>query len=137
MDEAQRRVDEIRKERSELENHLIDEYVDGKITRREFVRRGTVVGMSIPLVSFIAAACGGGGGGGGTTGGGTTATGNVKPGGTVRVALLQPTTAPNPLLVQDEGGAGLLGTTGEYLSFSDEKLQLQPRLAEKWTPNAD
>src|SRR6266550_1876141 len=136
MDEAQRRVDEIRKERSELENHLIDEYVDGKITRREFVRRGTVVGMSIPLVSFIAAACGGGGGTG-TTGGGTTATGNVKPGGTVRVALLQPTTAPNPLLVQDEGGAGVLGTTGEYLSFSDEKLQLQPRLAEEWTPNAD
>src|SRR5947208_15104112 len=107
MDEAQRRVDEIRKERSELENHLIDEYVDGKITRREFVRRGTVVGMSIPLVSFIAAACGGGGGTGTTGGAGTAATGNGKPGGTARVALAEPTTAPNPVIVTDEGGAGV------------------------------
>ena len=62
MDDTQRRVDAIRKERSELENHLIDQYSDGKITRREFVRRGTVVGMSLPILSFIATACGGGGG---------------------------------------------------------------------------
>jgi peptide/nickel transport system substrate-binding protein len=136
MDETQRRVDEIRKERSELENHLIDEYAAGKITRREFVRRGTVVGMSIPLVSFIAAACGGGNEAAGTTGGGT-ATGNVKPGGTVRVALIQPATAPNPVIVKDEGGAGLIGSTGEFLSFSNQKLELEPRLAESWSPNDD
>src|SRR6185312_13558462 len=138
MDDTQRRVDAIRKDRSELENHIIDEYSAGKITRREFVRRGTVVGMSIPLVSFLAAACGGGSGGE-TTGGGTTptATGAVQPGGNIRVALIQPTTEPNPLLVQDEGGAGLLGSTGEFLSFSNEKLGLEPRLAESWEPNED
>ena len=50
MDETQRRLDEVRRERSDLENHLIDEYVGGKITRRELMRRGTVVGMSIPLL---------------------------------------------------------------------------------------
>ena len=138
MDDTQRRVDAIRKDRSELENHIIDEYSAGKITRREFVRRGTVVGMSIPLVSFLAAACGGGSGGE-TTGGGTTptATGAVQAGGNVRVALIQPTTEPNPLLVQDEGGAGLLGSTGEFLSFSNEKLELEPRIAESWEPNED
>ena len=138
MDDTQRRVDAIRKERSELENHIIDEYSAGKITRREFVRRGTVVGMSIPLVSFLAAACGGGGGGE-TTGGGTTptATGSVQAGGNIRVALIQPTTEPNPLLVQDEGGAGLLGSTGEFLSFSNANLELEPRIAESWEPNDD
>jgi peptide/nickel transport system substrate-binding protein len=138
MDDTQRRVDAIRKDRSELENHIIDEYAAGKITRREFVRRGTVIGMSIPLVSFLAAACGGGGGGE-TTGGGTspTATGAVQPGGTIRVAIIQPATEPNPVIVKDEGGAGLLGSTGEFLSFSNEKLELEPRLAESWTPNAD
>jgi len=136
MDETQRRVDEIRKERSELENHIIDQYIDGKITRRDFVRRGTVVGMSIPLVSFIAAACGGGESAGTGTGGGT-ATGEVTAGGNIRVALIQPTTAPNPLLVQDEGGAGVLGSTGEFLSFSDQNLELQPRIAESWEPNED
>jgi peptide/nickel transport system substrate-binding protein len=136
MDETQRRVDEIRKESSELENHIIDQFIDGKITRRDFVRRGSVIGMSIPLLSFIAAACGGGNETAGTTGGGT-ATGEVAAGGNVRVALIQPTTAPNPLLVQDEGGAGLLGSTGEFLSFSNAKLELEPRLAEEWTPNDD
>jgi peptide/nickel transport system substrate-binding protein len=135
MDETQRRVDEVRRQRSELENHLIDEYAAGKITRREFVRRGTVVGMSIPLVSFIAAACGGGGGGGATTS--NAATGEVKPGGTVRVALIQPATAPNPVIVKDEGGAGLIGSTGEFLSFSNAKLELEPKIAESWSPNDD
>jgi len=138
MDETQRRVDAIRKDRSELENHLIDQYSAGKITRREFVRRGTVVGMSIPLVSFLAAACGGGGGGTGTQAtSGTTATGGVQPGGHIRVALLQPTTVPNPVIVNDEGGAGLIGSTGEFLSFSNSKLELEPRLAESWSPNGD
>ncbi|MEO8290259.1 MAG: ABC transporter substrate-binding protein [Gaiellaceae bacterium] len=136
MDETQSRVDAIRKERSELENHIIDEYSAGKITRREFVRRGTVVGMSIPLVSFLASACGGGESA--STGAGTgTSGGAVTKGGTVRVALIQPTTEPNPLLVQDEGGAGILGSTGEFLSFSDANLELQPRVAESWEPNAD
>jgi peptide/nickel transport system substrate-binding protein len=139
MDETQRRLDEVRGKRTELENHLIDEYAGGKITRRELMRRGTVVGMSLPLLSFVAAACGGDDDGGEATptGGTDTAAGNLQPGGTIRVALIQPTTEPNPLLVQDEGGAGMLGSTGEYLSFSDEKLELQPRIAESWEPNAD
>jgi peptide/nickel transport system substrate-binding protein len=138
MDETQRRVDELRRESTELENHLIDEYVLGRITRRELMRRGTVVGMSLPALSFIAAACGGDDDDEATqTGGGETTAGALQPGGTIRVALIQPTTEPNPLLVQDEGGAGMLGATGEYLSFSDEDLQLQPRIAESWEPNDD
>src|SRR5688572_18813851 len=106
MDETQRRLDEVRGKRTELENHLIDEYAGGKITRRELMRRGTVVGMSLPLLSFVAAACGGDDDGGEATptGGTDTAAGNLQPGGTIRVALIQPTTEPNPLLVQDEGG---------------------------------
>src|SRR5688500_5634411 len=138
MDETQRRVDEVRRESTELENHLIDEYVYRKISRKELMRRGTAVGMSLPVLSFIAAACGGDDDDGATqTGGGETTAGNVQPGGTIRVALIQPTTEPNPLLVQDEGGAGMLGSTGEYLSFSDENLELQPRIAESWEPNED
>src|SRR5215211_1965822 len=82
MDETQRRVDDIRRERSELENHIIDQYVEGKITRKDLLRRGSVVGMSIPLLSFIAAACGGDEAASTGTTGGTTAGGNVQPGGT-------------------------------------------------------
>lgn len=59
MDDARRPVDEIRNGRNDLENALIAEYEAGRITRREFVRRGTVLGMSISLLSILAAACGG------------------------------------------------------------------------------
>src|SRR5215218_8802383 len=59
-DEIQRQVDAVRAERSELENHIIDEYRAGCIGRREFIRRGAVVGMSMPLVAFLASACGSG-----------------------------------------------------------------------------
>ena len=52
-----------------------------------------------------------------------TATGAVQAGGNIRVAIIQPATEPNPLLVQDEGGAGLLGSTGEFLSFSNAQAR--------------
>ena len=68
--EHTRRVDAIRAQSSELQNHLIDEYKSGHINRREFVRAGTVIGMSMPLVSFLAAACGTGDKSGGSGGGG-------------------------------------------------------------------
>ena len=42
MGEKDRRVDAIRYGSSEMENHLIDTYSAGRLSRREFVRRGTV-----------------------------------------------------------------------------------------------
>jgi peptide/nickel transport system substrate-binding protein len=144
-DETSRRVDAIRANRSELENHIIDEYSAGRLSRREFISRGSVIGMSIPLVSFLAAACGTGskssssGGGGSNTavqaGGKEVA---VKPGGTLKVGMSPgATTEIDPILVADEGGLGIMSQSGEFLSFSDNKLKLQPRLAESWKPNAD
>ncbi len=58
MKERQRRVDNIRRRSSNIQNHLIDEYSAGKISRREFIRRGTILGASLPLMSFLASACG-------------------------------------------------------------------------------
>jgi peptide/nickel transport system substrate-binding protein len=136
MDEIQRKLDDVRRERSELENHLIDEYADGKITRREFVRRGTVVGMSIPLLSFVAAACGGGDGGGGGGGGGGD-TGAARAGGTIRTAIQSPAGDIDPVTIADEGGLAVLGQASEYLTFSNDKLELEPHLAESWEPNED
>jgi peptide/nickel transport system substrate-binding protein len=134
MDDTQRRVDAIRGSSSELENHLIDEFAAGRLTRREFVRRGTVVGMSIPLLSFLATACGGDDEGAAT---GTEAQADVQPGGTLRTGIIAPAGELNPVTVGDEGGLAVLGQSGEYLTWSDEKLELQPRLAESWEPNED
>jgi peptide/nickel transport system substrate-binding protein len=148
-DETSRRVDAIRAQSSELENHLIDEYKAGRVSRREFIRRGGVIGMSAPLVGFLAAACGtgksntdtGGGGGGQASGNAVNAGGKevaVKPGGTLKLGMSPgPSTEIDPIKVADEGGLGVMSQVGEFLAWSDNKLHLDPRLAESWKPNAD
>ena len=128
-------VDAIRARRSEVENHLIDEYRAGKIGRREFVRRGAVVGMSLPLVTFLATACGVG----------TEdleaedkpQTAKPNPGGTLRVGQQEPPGALDPVTVNSQAGLTILGQTGEFLIWSDRELNPEPRLAESWKPNAD
>ena len=47
-------LDAYRKGTGELENELIDDFNDGNITRRELLRRGSVLGMSIPLLGLVA-----------------------------------------------------------------------------------
>ena len=46
-----------------------------------------------------------------------------------------PTAAINPLTVADQGGLDMLAQTGEYLTLSDQSLNLHPVLATSWTPN--
>ena len=149
MDDTQREVDEIRKERSEVENHIIDEYTAGRLSRRDFVRRGTVIGMSIPMVAFLAAACGGGGEetaaashapadtGGAETGAPAETTAPPVAGGTFRLGSTTPAATLNPVTVADQGGLVMNGLTGEFLALSLGEPELTPQLAESWTPNTD
>ncbi|MGZ4430942.1 MAG: ABC transporter substrate-binding protein, partial [Gaiellales bacterium] len=128
-------MDDIRRQRNELENHLIDELVAGRLTRREFVRRGTVLGMSLPLLGAIVAACGGANSTGSTPS--TGSAGKIKKGGTIKAAVVVPTGAINPVTVGDQGGLAMLGQVGEFLCFADPKtLQLKPVLAESWSANS-
>jgi peptide/nickel transport system substrate-binding protein len=131
--ELQRRVSDVRAGRTEIENHLIDELNAGRISRREFIRRGTVLGMSVGVLGFLAAACGKSSTG---TSGGTAAP-TVKKGGTMSVGIIAPSGAVNPLTVADEGGLAVLGQAGEYLTWSDKDLKLTGVLAESWSHNAD
>jgi peptide/nickel transport system substrate-binding protein len=133
MDEFQRRVDAVRRGRTELENSVIDELFAGRVSRREFIRAGSVVGMSLPLLSFLAA-CGAGGTTGSTS---TQTTGAVKKGGTITAGVMTPTKAIDPLKISDEGGLLVLGQVGEFLAWSGSDLKLQPRLAESWSPSSD
>jgi peptide/nickel transport system substrate-binding protein len=134
--ESQRQLDRARERSTELENHLIDQLQTGRLSRREFVRRGTTIGMSVPLIGLIVSACGAeeGGGGGGEQ---QQAQGEVRAGGKIRMGLEQPSTELDPIIVRDQGGLAVLGQTGEYLAFSNNKLELEPRVAESWKPNAD
>lgn len=127
-------LDRLRQGRSELENHYIDEFVSGQISRRTFLRRGSIIGMSTPLLGAILAACGS------SSASSTTSSSGAKPksGGTLRVAISAPAAAVNPLTVSDAGGLCMLNQTGEFLIFdSNLKLALQPMLATSWSHNGD
>jgi peptide/nickel transport system substrate-binding protein len=131
-------LDRLRSERTELENHYIDELVSGRMDRRDFLRRGSMIGMSVPLLGAIVAACGGSSSSSSTSSGSGAAPSSGKKGGTLRVAGVTPAAAINPLTVADAGGLLMLNQTGEFLIFdSNLKLALQPMLALSWKPNAD
>ncbi|HEY4027811.1 MAG TPA: ABC transporter substrate-binding protein [Candidatus Dormibacteraeota bacterium] len=126
-----RRLDAIRSGCTELENNAIDEMLSGKVSRREFVRAGTVLGLSLPTLSAILAACSSAT----STNTGTSQT--VKKGGRITIGHQTPSGAMDPLLTADVGRLTILGLAGEYLAFSDKDLKLRPVLAESWSPNAD
>jgi peptide/nickel transport system substrate-binding protein len=131
-----RKLDEIRAQRSELENHYIDELLAGHIDRRQFLRRGSVIGMSVPLLGAILSACGSSSSSSSSAASSSGAA--PKSGGTLRVASVTPAAAVNPLLVADAGGLTMINQTGEFLTFdSNLKLALQPMLATSWGHNGD
>lgn len=124
------RLDRLRDGQSEIANHVIDEYVAGRMSRRELLRRGSVVGISIPVLGGILAACGSSspsGSAGGSAGGANA---------TIRAGIGAPTSQINPVTVADQGGLDMLAQTGEYLCLSDQTLTLRPVLATKWSSNA-
>lgn len=127
-----RRLDGVRSQVSAAEGHVIDELLAGRLGRREFLRRATVLGMSIPLAGGILAACSGAVPGEAPAG----AVGPQQAGGTLRNAVNTPTAAINPVTVADNGGLVTMCQTGEYLAYTDASTGLRPVLAEKWAPDA-
>ncbi|MFZ0388375.1 MAG: ABC transporter substrate-binding protein [Solirubrobacteraceae bacterium] len=138
-----RKLDALRSERTELENHYIDELVAGRLDRRSFLRRGAVLGMSASVMGAVLAACGGANNSGGSSatksaGASSTSSAPATKGGTLKLALQAPAAAINPLTVADAGGLCLLAQTGEFLTFDNNvKLQLEPMLATSWKHNGD
>ena len=53
-----RRLGRLRQDQGEIANHIIDEFAAGRLSRRDFIRRATVVGISVPSLGAILAACG-------------------------------------------------------------------------------
>jgi peptide/nickel transport system substrate-binding protein len=130
MIRMKRLVDQLRREATDLENHVIDEYVAGRLDRRGLLRHGARIGMGLPLLGGLL---------------GTLDPFNIraaraqagKPGATIRVACLVPTGAVDPVTVANAGGLVLLMQTGEFLAADGEDLTLRPMLATAWQPNAD
>ncbi|MGH2875803.1 MAG: ABC transporter substrate-binding protein, partial [Solirubrobacteraceae bacterium] len=138
------KLDALRAGRSELENHYLDELAEGRIGRRDFLRKGAVLGMSSTLMGAALAACGGANSSpsssssSGSSSSASSAATPAKRGGTLRLASQTPTAAMNPLTIADLGGSTLLTQTGDFLAFDDGATrQLRPMLATSWMHNDD
>lgn len=128
------RVDDARQTLGQIENHYVDELAAGRLSRREFLRRASAVGIGLPTIGVLLAACG---------------EANKKEraialrrsprrGGSLRVAANTPTGSINPLTVADAGGLLMLSQTGEFLAFDSRAHQrLVPMLATRWSANRD
>jgi peptide/nickel transport system substrate-binding protein len=128
------RLGRLRQGQGEIANHIIDEFAAGRLSRRDFIRRGTVVGISVPLLGSILAACGSSSPSSAAPGTSSSASG--KPGAVIKAGIVTPTAAINPVTVADQGGLDMLAQTGEYLCLSGQTLTLQPALATSWSPNS-
>jgi len=124
------RLDQIREGQGEIANHIIDEYVAGRLSRRDLLRRGALVGISLPVLGAVITACGS------SSSSPSTSSSPGAAGATIKVGIVVPTGAINPVTVADQGGLDMLAQTGEYLTFSDQTLTLKPALATSWTPNS-
>jgi peptide/nickel transport system substrate-binding protein len=106
-------------------NVAVDEYAAGFLKRRDLIRYAALLG----LTGFAASQ------GFGLPSQARAASG--KTGGTIRVALDQPTGAIDPVQVDDPASIGVISQVGEYLLFDDAEKGLLPALAVSWSANKD
>jgi peptide/nickel transport system substrate-binding protein len=130
MSQHKSMIDRIRRNLDAVDNDLIDELAAGRIDRRAFLRHGSMLGLSLPLLGSMATAFG-------AFADPTPAEAAGKPGANVRVALSMPAGAVDPMTIADNGGLELLIQACEFLAVLQPDLTLKPVLAESWSHNAD
>ncbi len=110
----------------ELGQHLREELLAGRISRREFLRSATVLGLSAGTIAALLA---------GPGRQPVLAQTPAKRGGTIRVALVPPTAAVDPVTMYDAGAIAVVQQVAEYLIWAEKDLRLRPVLATRWEPN--
>jgi peptide/nickel transport system substrate-binding protein len=129
-----RKLDRARRSATGVEVEHIEAFAQGRMTRREFVTRGSVIGLSLPFMSAIIAACGSSSK---STASSTAGSGaKIKQGGTLRIAAQKPAGPLDPVAMADLGTYTPVVTCFEYL-VNALGSTLTPMLAESWKPNAD
>ena len=140
-----KRLDRVRRSATPLELDVVEAYASGRITRRQFIQRASVIGLSLPAIGAVIAACGPGTASVAPTGGASQAPGASAPpasgvaGGTIRCAIQRPVSI-DPVAMQDLGGYGIVAQSMEFLctqNTSGDPGGLSPGLATEWTSNDD
>ena len=133
MEVNHRRLDVLRTGHGPVAEHVIDEFVAGRLSRRQFLRRGTMVGLSVPLLGGILAACGSSS----SPSSESSPAAKGKAGATIKAGVGVPTAAINPITIADQGGLQMLGQVGEWLVFADQHNNYHPWLATSWSASPD
>ncbi len=142
-----KRLDRVRRSATPLELDVVEAYASGRITRRQFIQRASVIGLSLPAIGAVIAACGPGTPSVAPSAAGTPAAGAsasapasaAVSGGTIRCAIQKPVSI-DPIAMQDLGGYGIVAQSFEFLCTQQtigDPGGLAPGLAEKWTANDD
>ena len=112
-----------------IENNLIDELVNGELDRAEFIRRGSVFGLSASIMGAALGAVG-------EAPLARAATAAPTVGGRLHLGINPPPTKSlDPHTYADVGGLATGGIAGEFLARSALGLTLRPELATSWKPN--
>jgi peptide/nickel transport system substrate-binding protein len=130
--EKMMQVEEFRRTQAgPLEGTLLDEFVDGDMDRTTFIRRASVLGLSMSMIGAALEAFG-------HTGIAKAATAKPSAGGRLRVGVVPPpVTGLDPHTYKDTGGLVTGGIAGEFLTRATQSLSLLPELALSWKPNGD
>ena len=133
--------DRVRRNVGPVHLDLVESYARGKISRRNFIRRGTIIGLSMPFIGAVISACGDDDDDSATPGTGTGAAPGTstagQQGGIIRIAYQTPAATLDPIAMQDLGAYGLTAQSFEFLVTLGEDGELAPGLAESWEPNED
>ncbi len=117
----------------ELGQHLVEQVGKGRMTRRQLLVRGSVLGLSATALGSLLSACGSE----------SVTTSSASPsmaptmGGTLRVTMVPPTSGLDPATMWDAGAIATVQQVCEYLAWVENDLTLRPVLAESWSPDAE
>ncbi len=143
------RFDVLRRDVGPVELDLVESYAQKKIDRRDFVKRGSIIGLSMPFMGAIITACGSDSGGSdsaaleagsstATNSGGTPSTGTI--GGNLICAnqFGDANSGLDPVNMLDLGTYNVISQSFEYLvGLGDDGNIAATALATGWTPNED
>jgi peptide/nickel transport system substrate-binding protein len=147
-----KRLDQTRSSVGPIELDLIESYAQGKVSRRNFVRRGTMIGLSVPVMGGIIAACGGSdsdsapvtdaasGETGSTEPQTTEAAAPAAAGGEITAGIQtgDATSGLDPVNMLDLGTYAVVSQAFEYLvGLGEDGNIAATALATEWQPNAD
>ena len=128
--ESRRRFEEYRQEAGPVENTLIDELFDGEVDRGEFIRRGTMVGLSASVIGTALAALG-------EAPLAFAKSSKGRAGGRIRVGCIPPPAhGLDPHTYADTGSLVTGNIAGEMLNRTTFRGTLVPELALSWSSNA-